>query len=352
MPSSRKHMGERLTVGERGKIRRRAILALVTVLFVLLVIGPLGYMLLEGMSFSDAFYMTVITVFTVGFREVKELGTGGRFLTISIIIVGVSSLFFLISSLIEYTFLEVLGETLGRRRMDLRIRKLSGHIVVCGFGRVGEVVCETLDQAGADFVLVEQDPQRYAAAVEKGYLAVEGDATLSKTLEDAGVRRARGLVCALDSDANNLLASLTARFLNRDLVIVARCVSPESVEKMRFAGADRIISPYTLSGKRMANFFLKPVVCDYLDLVTHGGEIEYRMEELVVEEGSALAGKSIGEMEIKARTGALIVAVRKAADGSFETNPDRETRLEANDLLIALGRERDLQLLEKLAGRS
>ncbi len=236
--------------------------------------------------------------------------------------------------------------------MDLRIRKLSGHIVVCGYGRVGEVVCETLEEAGADFVLVERDHQRYAAAVEKGYLAVEGDATLSKTLEDAGIKRARGLVCALDSDANNLLASLTARFLNRDLVIVARCVSPESVEKMRFAGADKIISPYTLSGKRMANFLLKPVVCDYLDLVAHGGETGYRMEELVVEEGSVLAVKSIGEMEIKARTGALIVAVRKAADGSFETNPDRNTRLEAGDLLIALGKERDLTLLEELASGS
>jgi voltage-gated potassium channel len=343
-------MSDRAAGGEREKIRRRAILALATVLFILLAAGPLGYMLLEDMSFADAFYMTVITVFTVGFREVKELGPGGRALTISIIIFGVSSLFFLISTLIEYTFLEVLGETLGRRRMDLRIRRLSGHIVVCGFGRVGEVVSETLDQAGADFVIVEQDPQRHAEALEKGYLAVLGDATLSATLEEAGVKRARGLVCALDSDANNLLASLTARFLNRDLVIVARCVSPESVEKMRYAGANKVISPYTLSGKRMANFLLKPGVCDYLDLVTQGGEIEYRMEELLVEEGSALAGRSIGEMDVKARTGALIVAVRKARDGSFNTNPDRDTMLEAGDLVIALGREKDLYLLEKMAG--
>ncbi|MEJ5186501.1 MAG: potassium channel protein [Candidatus Geothermincolales bacterium] len=343
-------MGGRASGNEREKIRRRALLALGIVILILFVLGPLGYMLLEDMPFADAFYMTVITVFTVGFREVKELGTGGRAHTISIIIVGVSSLFFLISNLIEYTFLEALGETLGRRRMDLRIRRLSDHIVVCGYGRVGEVVCDTLDQAGTDFVLVEQDPTRYAEAVEKGYLAIQGDATLSATLEEAGVKRARGLVCALDSDANNLLTSLTARFLNRDLVIVARCVNPESVEKLRYAGADKIISPYTLSGKRMANFLLKPGVCDYLDLVTQGGEIEYRMEELLVQEGSPLAGKSIGEMDIKARTGALIVAVRKARDGSFNTNPDRDTKLDAGDLVIALGRERDLYLLEKLAG--
>lgn len=327
----------------------RRIVISVALLVLLLSLAPVGYMTIEHMSYTEALYMTVITISTVGFREVRPLSTAGMYFTILVIFTGVFSLFFIISNLISYTFGEALREILGRRRMDLRIRKLRDHHVICGFGRVGEVVCDTLAEAGADFVVIERDPERLASALDKGYLCLEGDATSTEMLVNAGIERAQGLVCALESDADNLFTTLSARSLNREVTIVTRCVSQDSVDKLLYAGADRVISPYTLSGKRMATFLLKPSVFDYLDLVAHGVSLDYRLEELEVEEGSELAGRTIGEMDIRVRTGALIVAVRKAADGRFDTRPDKDTRLDAGDLLIALGTPQDLSNLENIS---
>ncbi|WP_287153204.1 potassium channel protein [Candidatus Solincola tengchongensis] len=327
----------------------RRIVISVTLLVLLLALAPVGYMTIEHMSYTEALYMTVITITTVGFREVRPLSTAGMYFTILVILTGVFNLFFIISGLISYTFGEALREIFGRRRMDLRIRKLRDHHVVCGFGRVGEVVCDTLAEAGADFVVIERDPARLVLAQEKGYLCLEGDATSTETLVNAGVGRARGVVCALENDADNLFTTLSARSLNQEVIIVTRCVSRDSVDKLLYAGADRVISPYTLSGKRMATFLLKPSVFDYLDLVAHGISLDYRLEELEVEEGSELAGRTIGEMDIRVRTGALVVAVRKAADGRFDTRPDKDTRLDAGDLLIALGTPRDLSNLENMS---
>lgn len=337
---------------ERGKIklRKRLVVSLGIIILIVFVAGPVGYMLIEDLSFNKALYMTVITVFTVGFREVTELSTAGEYFTIFLIFFGVFVLFFIISSLIDYTFREALSESLGRRRMDLRIRKLEEHHIVCGFGRVGEVVCETLQHEGIDFVVVEKEPERTLMASDMGYLYINGDATDAKVLEDAGAKRARGIVCALENDADNLFATISARFLNPNLVIVTRAISRDAVEKFRFAGADRIISPYELSGRQMATFLMRPGVYDYLDLVTLDVAVEYRLEELVVEEDSRLDGHTIGELDIKARTGALITAVRKSGSKDFNTNPEKETRIDAGDLLIALGTEKDLAELEELAG--
>jgi len=328
-------------------VQRRIVIALI-LLLLLLLLAPVGYMLIEGMDYNEAFYMTVITVFTVGFAEVEPLTTAGRYFTVFIIFIGVFNLFFLTSGFIRHTLGEAFRETFGRRRMDLRIRKLKDHYIVCGYGRVGEVVAEAMREAGADFVLVEKDPERIADAVDHGYLSIEGNATETETLQMAGVERARGIVCALENDADNLFTSLSARTLNQEITIVTRCVSSDSIEKLHYAGADRVISPYEISGRRMAAFLLKPGVYDYLDLVAHGPSLEYRLEELLVESGSSLDGKTIGELDIKARTGALVLAVRKASSVDFNTNPDKETRLGAGDLIVALGMEDDLAGLERL----
>ncbi len=253
--------------------QRRIVISL-TIITALVVFAPFGYMLIEGMSYSEALYMTVITVSTVGFKEVRPLSTAGMYFTILVIVIGVFDLFFIISSLITYTFKEAFRETLGRRRMDLRIRKLEGHHIVCGYGRVGEVVCETLAGHGADFVVIEKDPERLSEAEERGYLFLEGDATETETLLQAGIRRAKGVVCALESDADNLFTTLTARSLNQEVTIVTRCVSADSVEKLQYAGADRVISPYAISGRRMASYLLRPGVFDYLDLVSHGVSLD------------------------------------------------------------------------------
>lgn len=327
---------------------RRTVIALIS-LACLLILAPVGYMVIEDMTYTEAFFMTVITISTVGFKEVQTLSTAGMYFTVLVIFIGVFALFFIISSFIRFTFKEAFSELFGRRRMDLRIRKLDGHHIVCGYGRVGEVVCEALAVAGVDFVAVEKDPDRISEAVDRGLLYLEGDATETETLERAGVRRARGLVCALANDADNLFATLSARTLNGDITIVTRCVSDDSIEKLHYAGADRVISPYTISGRRMASFILKPGVFDYLDLVSHGTSPEYRLEELEVEAGSAADGSTIGDLDIKARTGALVVAIRKRGSDEFDNNPDKDTRIDAGDLIIALGTEGDLAGLEKLA---
>ena len=331
--------------------QRRVVIALF-LLLTLLILAPVGYMLIEGMGYNDAFYMTVITITTVGFAEVEPLSTAGQYFTIFVILVGVFTLFLIIAGLFQYTFKEAFRETFGRRRMDLRIKKLEGHYIICGYGRVGEVVSETLEESGADFVVVENDPDRIAEAVDRGLLSLEGDATETEVLEQAGIKRAKGIVCALENDAENLFTTLSARTLNQEIIIVTRCVSPDSVEKLHYAGANRVISPYTISGGRMATFLLKPGVYDYLDLVAHGVSLEYRLEELQVQPGSIIDGKTIGELDIKARTGALVLAVRKAESEEFNTNPDKETRIDTGDLLIALGTEKDLAGLERLAAKA
>ena len=239
--------------------RRVGLAALI--LAVILVIGVSGYILIEDMTFSEALYMTVITLSTVGFKEVRDLSTAGMYFTIFIIITGVVALFFLVGSLVELMLEDIFGERMGRRRMSLRIRKLKDHYVVCGYGRVGDNVCRELLNTTRNVVVVEKDEAMIKRAEEEGLLVVEGDATQVAVLEEAGVDRARGLVAALHTDADNLFVTLTARSLNPSLYIVTRSVFPESNDKLIFAGADRVISPYVMSAKRMANLLQKPSVC-------------------------------------------------------------------------------------------
>lgn len=315
----------------------------------ILIVGTAGYMLIEHMDFTQALFMTVITISTVGFREVQELGTGGMYFTIFIIISGVGALFFLLTSVLESVFEGLFREVLGRRRMSSRIRKMENHYIVCGYGRVGENVAQELKAAGSLFVVVEQDQDMVEKSIADGFLTLKGDATAAQILDDAGVRRARGLVTALHNDADNLLVTLTARSMNPDVFIVTRSVYPESVEKLRFAGANRMISPYAISGRRMAILLLSPGVSDFLDVVAHGGPLEFRLSEMEVHPGSELAGKTIGASAIKSRTGAMILAVRK--DGQelrFDTNPDENTFLEEGDLLIAMGTGDQLEALSTL----
>ncbi len=318
------------------KVSHRLALAILVFVFIVFV-GVTGYALIEGMGFSQALYMVVITLSTVGFKEVSELGTGGKYFTIFIIITGVISLSFAVGALVELLLVDIFGERAGRKRMNLRIRKLEGHYVVCGFGRVGENVCRELTATTRDVVVVEQDEAAANRAADEGFLTVAGDSTQVAVLEQAGVGRARGLVSALHTDAENLFVTLTARSLNPSLYIVTRSVFPESTDKLLFAGADRVISPYVMSAKRMANLLQKPSVCDFLDIVAHAEDIEYRIEEVVVGKGSPYAGKTIADSRLRAETGALILALRSAGRDDFDTNPGRDMVLKEGDTLIVMG---------------
>lgn len=313
----------------------------------IIAIGVIGYMLIEEMTFTQALYMTVITLSTVGFREVKELSSAGMYFTIFIIITGVIALFFLIGSLVELMLEDIFGERMGRRRMNLRIRKLKGHYVICGFGRVGENVCRELWNTTHDLVVVEHDGAKIKHAEDEGFLVVRGDATEVEVLEEAGVMRAKGLVSALHTDADNLFVTLTSHSLNPDLFIVTRSVQPQSIEKLLYAGANRVISPYVMSARRMANLLEKPSVCDFLDIVVHAENIEFRLEEMVVGKDSTYAGQTIAGSRLRADTGALILALREAGREDFNTNPDKDTRLKEGDTLILMGTGDQLARVQK-----
>jgi voltage-gated potassium channel len=320
---------------------RRLRLALVMLASVF-VLGTIGYVAL-GFSVLDAVYQTVTTVATVGFREVQPLDDAGKIFTIVLILVGVGTALYTFSVVLETLFEGHLQAVFGRRRMERQIDAMQQHIIVCGWGRVGRAIAEELTAAHTDLVVIDRDTTR---VFEAPLPAVVGDATEDRVLEAAGLRRARALFAALDSDAANLFVVLSARSLRPDLFIVARARVEESEEKLRRAGADRVVNPQSIGGARIAAFVLQPHVTEFLDVVMHDRGLEFRLEEIFVPRGSSAAGLSIRDAQLRDRTGALVLALRKE-DGSFITNPSPDTAIRAGHILIAIGTPTELDALER-----
>jgi voltage-gated potassium channel len=346
--SSNRSASERTVYEPRLALRRieRALLALV----VITVAGALGYMVFEGWSFTDALYMTVITLTTVGYREVRPLDTTGQLWTMLLLVTGVGTLFYAAVSSVELVVEGAIRGYFGRRRMQTAIGKLSDHYILCGYGRVGRQVAAEFARDGVPFVVVDQDPEIVEECAAVGYLALLGEASDDGRLEEAGVRRAKGLVAAVDSDADNVFIVLSARKLNPRLNIVARASSDESAAKLEMAGADRTLSPYAVGGRRLASLATQPLIVDFLEIVTRGEEgIEFRLEEFGVPEDSFIAGHTIGELRIGEKTGAMILAIRNK-EGTFDTTPSASNRVRAGDTLIVLGTREQISRLEQLMG--
>ncbi|GAV31359.1 kef-type K+ transport systems, predicted NAD-binding component [Coriobacteriaceae bacterium EMTCatB1] len=260
----------------------RRLLRAVGFLAAILVAGTVGYTLIEGWHPFDSLYMTVITVATVGFREIRPLSDAGRVLTMGLILMGVGALGYSFGTIVEFMVEGHLRTILEGRRMQKRISELSDHYIVVGIGRVGSVVARSLADEGVPFVVVDSCEECRAAAEEAGWLFVHGDAMSEEILLQAGVKRGKGLVAAVDTDADNLFVVLTARMLNPDLFIVARSTSIASERKILSSGADRVITPNVIGGRRMAAMLMRPAVADYLDVVMHGDGLEYRLDALRV----------------------------------------------------------------------
>ncbi len=323
------------------RVKRAAI-----ILAIVVSVSTLGYVLIERWPVLDALYMTFITISTVGFREVRELSDAGRMFTILVVIAGIGGIGYSFGIIMEFALEGHLNELLEGRRMSKRIAQLTGHYVVAGLGRVGSVVARSLAEEGVPFVVIDSCEECRTTADEAGWLFVHGDATDEQTLLAAGVGRARGLVTALDTDADNLFVSLTARTLNPDIFIVARSSTVASEQKILKSGANRVMTPNVIGGRRMAAMVLRPTVADYLDVVTHGDAIEYRLDAVVISKGSALDGVSIREASVRSRTGAYILAVRSSS--GMNANPDPDVVLRAGDEIIALGTREQLQQLAVL----
>ena len=322
---------------------RRQIIVGLSVLLGTIIFGTVGYEILEpGMSFFDSFYMTIITVSTTGFKEVHDLSLPGRILTIFLIVTGVTAIAYSAGRAIQAIIYET--EIFWRKRMDKKIENISQHYVVCGYGRMGMQICESLYEHGAPFVVIENDEKKIERLKEKKYLFLEGDATSDDSLIAAKIKVAKGLVAVVKTDAENVFTVLAAKELSPNIFIVSRAIEEGTESKLKKAGADRVVKPYELGGNRMVQLLLRPGVIDFIENVARDKNIDIGLEEILVSEQSSLVGKSLIDSPIRKEMNIIIVAIYKEA-GKFLYNPQGKTEIAANDKLIAIGEIKDLAVL-------
>jgi len=318
-----------------------------TALVAVTVFGTVGYLLL-GFTLLEAVYQTVTTVATVGFREVQPLSTAGMVFTIVLIVVGVGTVLYNLGVILETVTEGQLRQHLERRRMDRRIAALRGHVIICGYGRVGRAATDFLVSGGNEVVVVDTDPARLAdLPVETPHLV--GDVTEDRVLREAGLEHARAVVVALDNDADTVYATLSARAMRPDIVIVARARTTDSKAKLHLAGATRAVNPQRIGGRRLAVFALQPHVAEFFDVVLHDESIDWRVEQVPVAAGSSVAGQSLGGLRLREQTGVLLLAVRRSPADVLEPNPPDDLVVPAGAVLIALGTQAELDALADLA---
>ncbi|MDP9412076.1 MAG: NAD-binding protein [Actinomycetota bacterium] len=309
--------------------------------------GTAGYMVLEGWGFLDALYMTMITISTVGYGEVNALGTPGRLWSMALIITGASVLVYATSSFVELVLEGTIRGYFARRRMEDAIGKLNGHYILCGYGRVGRKIAEEFANEDVDFVVIDEKESEVERCLEDGYLALRGNASDNAVLEAVGIKRAKGLVAAVDSDADNLFVTFSARKMNPELRIVARANSEESATKLKQAGADRSLSPYAVEGRRLAAFAIQPEIVDFLDVVAHNKRgLKLSLEEIEVPAGSPLEAGASGRIKAAEQTGAKIVAVLDE-EGDLDTAPSPNDEILPGTTLIVLGTGEQVARLDR-----
>ncbi len=319
----------------------------IIILLVIVTVGITGYTLIEGWSLLEAAYMLVITLFTVGFGEVHTLSAAGKVLTMLIIVSGVGTAIYAVGQIGEII---VEGQIFGyrrRKRMERKIKEMKDHYIICGFGRVGHQVAEEFEAAKRPYVVIDTKPETADELEPKGIPYVVGDVTSDKNLEEAGIKKAKGLIASADSDTANVFVTLAARALNQGIYIVARASSRDTEDKLKMAGANRVISPYFISGRRIAALAIRPVTSDFLDMVMHGEHLEFSLREVEIPDRSPLIDKSLAEAEIRQKSGATVLAIRKM-DGGFNLQPLAMSKIEKGDILIVVGTQEQLELLEKM----
>ncbi len=326
----------------------REFLLTLAVPVLLVIVGTSGFALIEGWPLLDCLYMTVITITTVGFMEVHPLSPAGRLFTSLLALGGVFTLLYAATAVIRAVVSGEIGGTLGRQRMDRKLAELTGHAIICGYGRMGRLVCSEFSSLGRPFVIVDQQASVLDDFRVPHGIPLQGDATDDHVLRKAGVERAKVLVTVAASDAANLYITMSARLLSEKLFIVARSEESESEPKLLRAGANRVVSPYVIGGQRMAMAVLRPNVMDFIELATRSDYMELQIEESRIEPGSALAGRSLKDSRVRQDLGVIIVAIKKP-DGRMVFNPPSEETMEAGDLLITLGHRDQLDRLETLA---
>ena len=311
---------------------------IITLSFIALLLGgTVGYMYLENTGFWMGLYLTIITVFTVGYGDIVPIHPAGRIFTVFLVITSVSFVMYVFSKITETMVEGKLQGLYKRRKMNKEIARLRDHYIVCGYGRIGKEICKILQEHRRPFLVIEMDEGELSALEEMHYVWIKGDASDDDVLLSAGIERAKGLVSVVASDADNLYITLTARGLNNDLYIMARSSGGGGVRtKLKRAGASKVISPYSIGARRMAHLIVRPTVTDFIDLTMRAGELDLIMEELRVTENSQMNGKNLIESEIRKRYDVIVVAIKRL-DGTMLFNPKPDSVIKAEDILIVLG---------------
>ena len=329
----------------------RRYLVLILIPTTLMTGGTAGYYLLEERySLFDSLYMTVITLTTVGYEEVHPLSPRGKLFTIVLLLVGVLTFFYTVTELVRVVISGEVQQLLGRRRMQRSLAGLANHMIICGYGRMGRHVCQEFSRQRLPFVIIDRRPEVLRDFDVPHGIALEGDATSDEVLKRAGVERARALVTVAASDADNLFITMSARLLNDRLFIVARAEGELAEQKLRRAGANRVVTPYAIGGAKVAMAVLRPAVVDFIELATGTEHLDLQIEETLIQPGSQLAGVTLHASRLRQDLGVIVVAIKKA-NGHLVANPPGDAVMEPGDTLIALGARQNLDRVESMAGR-
>lgn len=327
---------------------RKQLISAAGMIWLVILFGTVGYVVVEGWSFWDSFYMTVTTLTTVGYKEVHALTFRGQVFTVILIIGGVGTVLYALTAGAKVLLEGELQEIYGRKMVEKKLKDLKGHFIVCGYGRMGKVIARELEHERLQFVVIEKHEILLDADQKEEMLIVQGDATKDELLKKVGVERAQCLISVLPTDAENLYVVLSARGLNSKLLIVARAGEEGSEQKLIRAGADRVVSPYYIGGLRIAHAVLKPAVVDFIEFATKSGNIALQIEEIIVQRSSKLAGNNLDQCGIGRELGIIIVAI-KQENGEMKFNPNFRTVIEPGDTLIAVGDASKLKILENMA---
>jgi voltage-gated potassium channel len=336
------------TLEQKYRRLRQELIAGAIALFGVALMGTLWFRLVEGWSWSDAAYMTVITLATVGYSETNPLGDRGRLFTISLILMGVVSIGYIVNRFTEALIQGYFQEGIRLRQRRRLIDTLAEHYILCGFGRTGRHIALEFKAEGIPFVTIDSQAEQIEEAEKIGGIAVQGDATLDETLLKVGIERAVCLVAALPSDAENLYTVLSAKTLNPKIRAIARASTEEALQKLQRAGADAVVSPYITGGRRMAAAALRPQVMDFVDGILTGADRSFYMEEFLIDPAACpFVGQTLREARLRSQTGALVLAVRRES-GNLIGGPTGETQLLPGDLLICMGTAEQLRLLSQI----
>jgi voltage-gated potassium channel len=323
----------------------------VALLVLIIAGGTVGYVVIEQWSAWDAFYMTIITVTTVGYREVHTLSRPGEAWTVLVLVSGVGAALYTFTLLASVVVEGGLPKHLQQRRHQRMLENVKDHFIICGYGRIGSIVAHQFRRQQVPFVVVERNPERLQAALEDGALGVEADASREEVLKRVGIDRARGLIAAVGTDAENVYAVLSARVLRPDLFIVGRAETEDATVKLKRAGADRVISPYQIGAVQIAQTALRPAVVDFFELATSADNLELAMEEITIGAASSLGDQSILDANLRQRYGVIVVGIQRK-DRRMEFNPEPDTLIRPGDKLVVLGRPESLKRLEAYAAEA